>query len=259
MKRTGIRRRSALGITALVAGALLGVAAAVVVIDGPETPVGDVGSVESGLRGPETSSAPITPDPAPPVEETEPTPPSRPASEPLWQPNPSSLLTEVNRVDHGPDPVRLRIAGISVDAPIGRYGIDLETDQMDVPANVSEVGWYKFGPRPGEPGSAVLAAHVDLEGYGPGVFFDLEALEPGDRIEIVYADDTKTTFEVEARAIYRKDELPLDVIFSREGPPALTLITCGGDFDSSISSYDSNVVVYARPVGGASPGEGSPS
>jgi sortase (surface protein transpeptidase) len=91
------------------------------------------------------------------------------------------------------------------------------------------------------------------------VFFDLEVLESGDRIEVVYADDTSKTFEVEARATYLKDELPLDVIFSREGPPALTLVTCGGDFDSSVSSYDSNVVVYARPVVDPTPGEGSPS
>jgi sortase (surface protein transpeptidase) len=259
MKWTGIRGRRALGLTSLVASILLAVAAAVVLIERPATLIGDVERVESGLRGPGASPPPITAEPDTPVEEAESTPPNRPTPAPLWQPNSQSLLTEVNRADQGPDPVRLRIARISVDAPVGEYGIDLETGQMDVPANVSEVGWYRFGPKPGEPGSAVLAAHVDLDGYGPGVFFDLEVLEPGDRIEIVYADDTKRTFEVEARATYLKDELPLDVIFSREGPPALTLVTCGGDFNSSISSYDSNVVVYARPVVGASPGEGSPS
>lgn len=248
MTRTGIRGRRALGIISLAASVLLAVAAAVVLIEGPEAPIGDVERVESGLRGPEASPFSITSQPDPPV-----------TAAPLWQPNSQSLLAEVNRVDQSPDPVRLRIARISVDAPVGEYGIDLETGQMDVPANVSEVGWYRFGPKPGEPGSAVLAAHVDLEGYGPGVFFALEVLEPGDRIEILYADDTRRTFEVEARATYLKDELPLDVIFSREGPPALTLVTCGGDFDSGISSYDSNVVVYARPVLGGSPGEGSPS
>ena len=243
----------------MVACILLAAAAAVVLIDVPETPIGDVERVESGLRGPTASPLPSAPEPDTPVEEAESTTADRPMPAPLWQPNPSSLLTEVNRVDHGREPVRLRIARISVDAPVGEYGIDLETGQMDVPANVSEVGWYRFGPKPGEPGSAVLAAHVDLEGYGPGVFFDLAVLEPGDRIEIVYADDSERTFEVEARATYLKDELPLDVIFSREGPPALTLVTCGGDFNSRISSYDSNVVVYARPLVGVSPGEGSQS
>jgi hypothetical protein len=259
MKRTGIRGRRALGITSLVASVLLAAAAAVVLIDAPQTQIGDLEEIESGLRGPGASPPPITPEPDLPVEEAESTPTGRPKPAPRWQPNSQSLLTEVNRADQGPDPVRLRIARITVDAPVEEYGIDLETGQMDVPANVSEVGWYRFGPKPGEPGSAVLAAHVDLDGYGPGVFFDLEVLEPGDRIEIVYADDTKKMFEVEARATYLKDELPLDVIFNREGRPALTLITCGGDFDSSISSYDSNVVVYALPVLGASSGEGSPS
>ncbi|HSK07041.1 MAG TPA: sortase [Acidimicrobiia bacterium] len=255
MRRSGIGRRRALGVVSLVAGTALAVAATSVLVGGPETPIGEVERTESGLRGPETS--PSSTDP--PVEEAEPGPTDRPEPAPLWQPNPQSLLVEVNRIDQGPEPVGLRIARISVDAPVGEYGIDIETGQMVVPGNVSEVGWYRYGPKPGEPGSAVLAAHVDLEGYGPGVFFDLGLLEPGDRIEIVYADDTKRVFEVDARTIYPKDELPLDVIFSRDGPPTLTLITCGGDFNSTIASYDSNVVVYARPVRGASPGEGSPS
>lgn len=256
MKRIGIRGRRALGITSLIAGIVLAATAAVVLIDPAQAPIGDVERVESGLRGQEAPPPP-GPQPGPPVDEGESTPTDRPSPTPLWQPNPRSLLIEANQT--GPAPVRLRIARISVDAPVGEYGIDRETGQMEVPDNLSEVGWYRFGPKPGEPGSAVLAAHVDLEGYGPGVFFDLDLLEPGDRIEIVYADDTKRLFEVEARATYPKDELPLDVIFSRDGPPALTLVTCGGAFNSAISSYDSNVVVYARPVVGVSPVEGSPS
>ena len=32
------------------------------------------------------------------------------------------------------------------------------------------------------------------------------------------------------------------------GPPALVLITCGGDFDRSIRRYRSNVVVTAVPA-----------
>jgi hypothetical protein len=72
-------------------------------------------------------------------------------------------------------------------------------------------------------------------------------LEEGDRVAVSYDDGSETGFRVVARVTYDKDELPLDVIFSREGPPVLTLITCGGGFNTNIGSYDSNVVVYAVP------------
>jgi hypothetical protein len=80
------------------------------------------------------------------------------------------------------------------------------------------------------------------------VFFRLGDLEAGDLIEVLYDDGTELAFEVQARALYPKEELPLQAIFSKEGPPVLTLITCGGGFDPSVSRYDSNVVVYATPA-----------
>jgi sortase (surface protein transpeptidase) len=156
-----------------------------------------------------------------------------------------------------PAPIGLRIGELEVDAPIEPYGVSERTGQMAVPDNVTEVGWYKFGPSPGEPGSAVLAAHVDLAGSGPGVFFDLATLEDGDQIVVLHADGSESPFRVVARTTYGKNQLPLDIIFSREGPPVLTLITCGGGFNSDIGRYDSNVVVYAVPDIGTQPAEGS--
>jgi hypothetical protein len=42
--------------------------------------------------------------------------------------------------------------------------------------------------------------------------------------------------------------LPLDRLFAREGPPRLTLITCGGPFLAEFGSYRDNVVVVAEPL-----------
>ncbi len=146
------------------------------------------------------------------------------------------------------DPVALRLSSIDVDAPIIPTGVDSRTGQMEVPGNVRDVAWYEFGARPGESGSAVLAAHVDLAGRGPGVFFHLRDVEPGDLVEVEFGDGSVSFFRVEARTVYPKDELPLDTIFAEQGSPVLTLITCGGGFSESAGSYDSNVVVYAVPV-----------
>lgn len=149
-------------------------------------------------------------------------------------------------------PVALRIPAIDQEAPIIPTGVETNGD-MEVPANVHEVAWYKYGSAPGESGSAVLAAHVDLAGLGPGVFFDLQKLEPGDVIYVDFDDGSAQAYRTEARTIYEKQELPTATIFSREGPPVLTLITCGGGFNEQVGRYDSNVVVYAVPLGNTGP------
>ena len=204
---------------------------------------GDVAAVEDALR-PEIP-APVELGPAPATT----TPPAE---------------TEAEAGDSGADadntpvsnPVGLRIDKLAVAAPVDPYGVDRSTGEMDVPDNATDVAWYRYGPKPGEPGSAVLAAHVDLASSGPGVFFDLRTLSEGDSVVVDYEDGSEARFRVVARVTYDKDELPLDVIFSREGPPVLTLITCGGGFNSNIARYDSNVVVYAVPDLGNVPTEG---
>ena len=145
------------------------------------------------------------------------------------------------------DPVGLRIERLDVDAPVDPYGIAPD-GQMAVPHNVTDVAWYEPGPGPGEEGSAVLAAHVALGKQGRGVFYDLKLLEPGDLVHVARADGTESAFRVEEKTVYLKSELPLESIFSREGPAVLTLITCGGALNSDTRRFDSNVVVYAVPL-----------
>lgn len=241
-------KRTTPGLVALAAGLLLSIAAVLVLVDAPRSHVGDVEAAEAL---PVATAPPPLPIPSGPHTTNEPPEPTSttPGPAPLWQPNTLSSLAETHPTDEAPSPVGLRIGRISVDASVEPRGVDPDTGQMDVSDNVTEVGWYRFGPTPGEPGSAVLAAHVDLRGEGPGIFFNLRELEPGDRIEVLYDDGKTASFEVEARKTYSKEALPLDVIFRRDGPALLTLVTCGGDFDSSTSRYDSNVVVYARPKG----------
>lgn len=147
----------------------------------------------------------------------------------------------------GPRPVFVRIDSIELAAPVVASGVDRDTGLMEVPANVDQVAWYRYGPEPGQVGSAVLAAHVDLAGKGPGVFFRLSDVEPGDSISVEFEDGTVRWFSARGRVTYQKEELPLDTIFSREGSPILVLITCGGVFSDVERSYDSNVVVYAVP------------
>lgn len=184
--------------------------------------------------------------------------------EPLLAPSPddgaerlatTSARLEDRTIERTPGPVGLRIDALQVSADVLGAG-GLPNGEMEVPDNIHDVAWFEFGPSPGQPGSAVLAAHVDLAGAGPGVFFGLHKLERGDLVIVDYSDGSAATFEVVDGARYQKEQLDTDRIFSRSGPPVLTLITCGGAFNPSIGRYDSNVVVYAVPLADAT---GQPS
>lgn len=181
------------------------------------------------------------------------TPTTAPDAEPLWEAEPGARLDALP-ASRETVPARLVVEKLGIDAPVDGYGVD-DKGQMDVPNNITDVGWYKYGPSPGEGGSAVLAAHVDLAGPGRGLFYDLAELEEGDAVHVVYSDGSESVFRVVARSTYLKEELPLDAIFSREGPPVLTLITCGGGFSRSERRYDSNVVVFAVPIDSADPSQ----
>lgn len=221
---------------------LVAVTAAFFILTQPAE-VGDSASVEASLGRPQTTTVPIptsTTNAPPPTSEQD----SQPPLLPVW----SGLLADDPPAGEPVVPVGLRLSAIDVDAPIVPTGVNQRTGQMAVPDNVRDVAWYEYGSRPGEGGSAVLAAHVDLASQGPGVFFRLREVGPGEIVEVEFSDGSVSFFRVEARTIYQKDELPPDTIFAKQGSPVLTLITCGGGFSESLGSYDSNVVVYAVPI-----------
>ena len=49
---------------------------------------------------------------------------------------------------------------------------------------IGEAGWFDAGPRPGEPGRAVLIGHLDTN-EGPGLFARVPSLRPGTRITVL--------------------------------------------------------------------------
>jgi sortase (surface protein transpeptidase) len=124
--------------------------------------------------------------------------------------------------------------------------VDASTGELAVPADAHVVAWYEYGAAPGAPGSAVLAGHVDWHGV-PGVLFGLRSLRTGDTIAVDMSDGTVQHFVVTGVQLVAKPQIPLAEIFSRSGPAALTLVTCGGSFDASTHHYRSNVIVTAAP------------
>ncbi len=129
-------------------------------------------------------------------------------------------------------------------------GVDSE-GVMEIPEDVGDVGWYRFGPAPGaSTGSAVLTGHVDDYRQGVGVFGRIGELGPGDAIKVTDESGVTREFTVVAREEWSKDQVPLDRLFDRGGKSRLVLITCGGSFNESTLGYDDNIAVTAVPVNG---------
>jgi len=143
-------------------------------------------------------------------------------------------------------PVRVRIPAIGVDSTITTITTD-KTGHLIPPATTDIVGWYRGGPAPGDTGPALLAAHVDSRA-GPGVFFRLADLRPGDKITVLRADHTTARFRVTTTTHVAKDAFPTATVYAPEPLPLLRLITCGGTFDHTKHSYRDNVIVEAVPA-----------
>jgi sortase (surface protein transpeptidase) len=116
---------------------------------------------------------------------------------------------------------------------------------LQVPATTTVAGWFTGSARPGAVGSAVIAGHVDSH-TGPGIFFWLRALKPGDKVYVGRADGTMAVFTVTREHMYAKDKFPTAAVYGAVPDRELRLITCGGIFDHATGSYLSNVVVFAR-------------
>jgi sortase (surface protein transpeptidase) len=187
----------------------------------------------------EVTAATTAPPPAP--SSTSSSAPSE--LSPLIVPLGSALYSAPAEIDA---PISITIEAIGVrGAPVVPVGVDPDGD-MEIPGR-TDVGWYRFGPAPGLPGSAVLAAHIAYD-RKPGVFRHLADVVTGDRVEVGFGDESTLVFEVIEKAQYPKGELPIGRVWAKDGEPTLTLITCGGSFNRSIRSYDDNVVVYGKLV-----------
>lgn len=152
----------------------------------------------------------------------------------------------VSPAERSPVPVSISIEAIEVaGAPVRDVGVEAD-GQMEIPG-AREVGWYRFGSTPGEQGSSILAAHIAFNGVD-GIFRNLDGAEEGDLVTVGFDDGSEASFVVRAIEEYVKEELP-DDIWDRDGDSRLVLITCGGDFNEQLRSYDSNVVLYAEPIG----------
>jgi sortase (surface protein transpeptidase) len=141
-------------------------------------------------------------------------------------------------------PVRVVIPAIGVRAPVVRLGLNPD-HTLEVPTNFGDTGWWTGGARPGEPGPAIIAGHVDSH-TGPAVFYRIRELRAGDAVIVERRDGSRARFVVQGSEQYPKARFPTARVYGRTAGPTLRLITCAGTFDRSSGHYLDNTVVYAR-------------
>ena len=119
-----------------------------------------------------------------------------------------------------------------------------------VPDDISTTGWYERSAWIGAPqGSIVLVGHRDSAVDGAGALYGIEQLEVGDSLVVSAQDGAPQRFRVsEIKSVEKtKFSTIVESVFDLASPYRLTLITCGGDFDSATGSYLSNIIVTAYP------------
>ena len=117
---------------------------------------------------------------------------------------------------------------------------------MQAPDNATDVAWYNFSAHPGFGGNAVFAAHVDYIRVGPAVFWNLKDLEPGDLIRVQLARRHRVHVRRRLQAAVRCGNGARQRHRRADAEEIVTLITCGGTFNSATHQYDKRLVVRAE-------------
>jgi sortase (surface protein transpeptidase) len=155
----------------------------------------------------------------------------------------SGAAGPVSDSDRPAPPARLAIPALGVEADVQR--VTSTTTGIEVP-QVGRAGWFDEGPRPGEPGRAVIIGHLDSQ-TGPGLFALLPGVKPGTDVSVTDDAGTAHHFKVVGKAQVPKATFPSTAVYGAASRPVLVLITCGGPY-SPETGYRDNVIVYARSV-----------
>jgi len=182
-----------------------------------------------------------TPQPTAVSSSTPPPTPSQPAAT-----EPAAAPTATPTAVVPPLPTRLRIPKLKVDTSVEAVGRAAD-GTMDIPKNEKDVAWFQEGSRPGAPGNAAIAGHLDWI-HGPAVFYNLGKLVKGDLVYATDAQGAERKFIVTEVAAYDFDKAPLLRVFGPGETANLNLITCNGSFNRAVRNYSKRLVVYTTLV-----------
>ncbi len=179
-----------------------------------------------------------------------PTPPSFPTSTP--SPPPPSPPPP----PPPPAPVALAIPRLEAAAPVVALGLDADR-YPEVPDGPDKVAWHNFTAAPGQSSNAVFAAHYDwVDEFGEGmegVFYHLSELEMDDVISVTLDDGSELEYRVTGNVALPFDDPNVLKLMDRTTRDMVTLITCGGTWESDADAryrgnYSHRVIVRAEKI-----------
>lgn len=144
---------------------------------------------------------------------------------------------------------RLKLPRFNVDAPIEELAIN-SRNELDTPKDTNKtVGWYYIYDKPGFGGNALFSAHVYYHSI-PAPFVSLAKSVEGDKIVVQMENGTEYTYTVISNKRYNRDAMDMGaIIWPKEKADYdewVTLITCGGELDSTGQEYVSRDVIVAK-------------
>lgn len=148
-----------------------------------------------------------------------------------------------------PVPVTFHFVEREVSCSIIPCGID-SSGAMETVDNAEDATWLSLEPwvAPGEAGNAILAGHVTWAGV-KGTFSLLKEVTIGEEVAVSFEGGYARYFEVVSIEEHSYDDT--SVMTADVGDEKrLTLITCYGDYNSSLGGSETRVVVICHPISG---------
>ena len=146
-----------------------------------------------------------------------------------------------------PQPVHVRSDAIGLDADITVR--EIINGEMQTPVDENEVSWYKETGSPGVRGTnMVLAGHLNWYTTPYAVFHNIEEFRKGDRIVITGEGGFEYIYEVRWVKLFDDSDADMDALVGPTTKASLTLVTCGGEWDTDAGQYGKRTVVRAQLV-----------
>ncbi len=154
--------------------------------------------------------------------------------------------------NHFLKPSKLLIPSIKVSSNIIPVGIT-EKGAMETPKSFFEIGWLTTSGKIGEDNNLVLAGHYDTTTGAPAVFYNLLKLKENDEIivQTVLPSGLTLNKTFKVTSVSFVDPSNSDHVataFEKTSVPTITLITCGGVWDTKKQEYSNRVVVKGKKL-----------
>lgn len=139
----------------------------------------------------------------------------------------------------------VQISSIGTNAPMVRVGLD-RNGNMVTPNSAKDIAWLDNGSFPGPTRNAILAGHVNWKG-AQGSLARLKSANAGDVVRIGL-DGKVYTFSIVWVRQVDPDNANVEELMGPTDVDAVTLVTCGGNFNRQTRHYEERIVARAELV-----------